>query len=599
MNGGFQVSANEREAELLQALRREELRAEAMIEVGSSLTQVRNLDELLVQVVERITQLMESDRSSLFLVDREKGIVWSKIAQGAEIKEIRVALGQGIAGWVADTGQIVNIPDAYADSRFNPGVDKLTGYQTRTILCVPLTTRQGEVLGAIQTLNKKSRVPFSVHDERLLKSLASQICIAIEHTRLLGQLITRNAELTQTQDQLHRKVEELDVLYSLETAISASFSVDDILQRVLRRAVELVDCEAGSVVLSTDERDELYFANAVGSREDRVKRLRLPKGAGIAGWVAQHGETALVNHPLSDPRHPGALEKDLDFPVRNILAVPIAVSGETLGALELLNKRGGPFEPHDAKLATVIAGQAMAAVQMGRVREEWDKENRLASIGKMLSGIIHDFRTPMTIISGYMQLMAMEDDAAVRAQQSEIVLKQFDFINDMTHELLAFARGESTLLPVVIHLDRLLQEMVDLLTPELKSLGIELSIADHYLGTVRADENKLRRLIYNIARNATQAMPDGGRFSIELEDRGEFVLLSFADTGPGIPAQIQDRLFQSFVTMGKKDGTGLGLALVKRIVDEHGGRVEVENLVPKGACFRIWLPKRLEGSESR
>ena len=589
------MSANEREAQLLQALKREEIRAQAMIEVGSSLTMVRNLDELLSRVVERVTQLMESDRSSLFLVDREKGIVWSKIAQGSEVKEIRVALGQGIAGWVADTGQIVNIPDAYQDERFNRGVDKLTGYRTRAILCVPLQNGQGEVLGAIQALNKKDGQPFSVHDERLLQSLASQICIAIEHTRLLGQLIARNLELTQAKDQLDRKVEELDVLYSLETAISASFSVDDILQRLLLKAVELVDCEAGSVVLSAEDKDELFFASAVGTRGDAVQRLTLPKGAGVAGWVVQHGESALVNDPLNDPRHMRELEKELDFPVRNILAVPIAVGGESLGALELLNKRGGKFEPYDAKLATVIAGQAMAAVQVGRAREEWDKENRLASIGQMLSGIIHDFRTPMTIISGYAQLMSMEEDPAVRSQHSEIVLKQFDFINDMTRELLAFARGESTLLPRVIQLDSLLKEMKDLLTPEWKNCGIELHIEDRYHGTLRADESKLRRMIYNIARNAAQAMPGGGRFVIEVQDGGDGVLLSFSDTGPGIPVQIQDRLFESFVTMGKKDGTGLGLALVKKIVDEHGGRVEVTNLEPRGACFKIWLPKRLEG----
>jgi signal transduction histidine kinase len=343
-----------------------------------------------------------------------------------------------------------------------------------------------------------------------------------------------------------------------------------------------------------EDSEELIFASAVGSKQDAVRKLRLPRGAGVAGWVAEHGQTALVNDPSSDQRHLKSLEKELAFPVKNLLAVPLAVGGELIGAVELLNKKDGPFESDDEKLATLIAGQAAAAVQVGRLREQREKEERLSSIGQMLSGVIHDFRTPMTIISGYVQLMSMEDREAKRKEQAEVILRQFDFVNDMTRELLAFARGDTSLLLHKVFTDRLLKDLEEILKKELDASQVKLKLEDLYAGPIRVDENKLRRLIFNITRNARQAMPSGGEFKIRVKEQAGRVCFHFTDTGPGIPEEIRPRLFEYFTSSGKDEGTGLGLAVVKKIVDEHGGQIEVESPPEGGAGFKIFLPKRLE-----
>src|SRR6266851_5598154 len=109
-----------------------------ILDVAKALVAERDLDRLLKLIVNAAARVVEADRCTLFLVDRERGELWSKFAQGVGIKEIRFPLGKGIAGAVAQTGEIVNIPDAYADSRFNQGVDMQTGYRTSTILCVPM-----------------------------------------------------------------------------------------------------------------------------------------------------------------------------------------------------------------------------------------------------------------------------------------------------------------------------------------------------------------------------------------------------------------------------------------------------------------------------
>jgi two-component system, sporulation sensor kinase D len=136
--------------------------------------------------------------------------------------------------------------------------------------------------------------------------------------------------------------------------------------------------------------------------------------------------------------------------------------------------------------------------------------------------------------------------------------------------------------------------MKEVLTKELDENRIRLKVEDLYGGPLRADENKLRRMVFNITRNAVQAMPDGGEYTICIEDAGENVCFNFIDTGPGIPEDIRDHLFEYFVTSGKEDGTGLGLAVVKKIVDEHEGKIEVISPESGGAHFRIEIPKRIE-----
>jgi len=574
-------------------LKRRESRARAVMEVGRSLTAIADIDELLLLIVDRVTVMMEAERSTIFLVDEDRGEIWSKVAQGENLTEIRMSMGKGLAGWVILNGKNINLKDAYKDERFNQEVDRMTGYHTRSLLCVPLRGKQGNILGVIQTLNKKGG-HFSVEDERLLEAICSQVSIAIENAQLVLSVLDKNIELVEAQERLARKVMELDVLYKLEKEISSAIGQEEILYRLLRKAVDLVGCDAGSIVILAEDSEDLIFASAVGSKKDAVRRLRLPRGAGVAGWVAEHGQTALVNDPTSDHRHLKDLEKELEFPVKNLLAVPLAVAGELIGAVELLNKKDGPFGSDDEKLATLIAGQAAAAVQVGRLREQREKEERLSSIGQMLSGVIHDFRTPMTIISGYVQLMSMEDQEAKRKEQAEIILQQFDFVNNMTRELLAFARGDTSLLLHKVYTDQLLKKMEEILVKELDANQVKLKVEDLYAGPIRVDENKLRRLIFNITRNARQAMPDGGEFRILVEEQDDRVCFSFTDTGPGIPEEIRSRLFEYFVSSGKEDGTGLGLAVVKKIVDEHGGQIEVESPPEGGACFKIFLPKRLE-----
>jgi HD-GYP domain-containing protein (c-di-GMP phosphodiesterase class II) len=155
----------------------------ALLDVGKAMASERNLDRLLQLILSEVTRVMEADRSSLFLVDHTRNELHSKIAQGLAVREIRIQIGKGIAGYVAQSGEIVNIRDAYADPHFNRATDLQTGYRTHSILCVPMRNKLNEVIGVLQVLNKRDGV-FTTEDEELLLALSSQAAVAIENAIL-------------------------------------------------------------------------------------------------------------------------------------------------------------------------------------------------------------------------------------------------------------------------------------------------------------------------------------------------------------------------------------------------------------------------------
>jgi signal transduction histidine kinase len=160
----------------------------------------------------------------------------------------------------------------------------------------------------------------------------------------------------------------------------------------------------------------------------------------------------------------------------------------------------------------------------------------------------------------------------------------------MTREVLDFARGKVEVLRRKVLVNVFVDELAEALRQELEPAGVELRIRLTYASAARFDEVKLRRAIVNVARNAAQAMPDGGRFSLHVSRHRGRLVFRMSDTGPGIPEEIRERLFQSFATHGKEDGTGLGLAIVKRIAEEHGGTIECRTRAGRGTTFILAIP---------
>jgi len=206
----------------------------------------------------------------------------------------------------------------------------------------------------------------------------------------------------------------------------------------------------------------------------------------------------------------------------------------------------------------------------------------------MLAGLLHDLKTPMTIISGYAQLMAASDDAVQREQYVEQIQRQFDLMAGMTREVLAFARGDTDLVVRKVYVNRYTEELTTQLGAATAGRSIDFEVEPRYDGIAYFDEQKLLRVFHNLARNAVEAMPEGGNLKVIVDKVGEQIQWTVSDSGPGIPPELRGRLFELFAT-GKKGGTGLGLAIVKKIVDDHHGTIAVES-GSTGTTFVIRLP---------
>jgi len=305
-------------------------------------------------------------------------------------------------------------------------------------------------------------------------------------------------------------------------------------------------------------------------------------------------EIVHTHEATTDPRRDELLEDILGYPCTSVLAVPIeGEDGAPLGAIALYNKiESEGFSEEDRALLLLIAANASTAIRLQMSRESREREERLTTIGRLLSGVMHDLKTPLSVISGYVQLLKQETNRDKREEFAELALSQFDRIVAMQKDLLEFARGEKSVLVRKVFLHTFFAQIRAELETALAKTGVELVLDLEETGVARFDEAKITRVIHNLARNAQEAMGEkGGTLTIRVAKDGHGALvMTFSDTGPGIPKEIEHRLFESFVTSGKKGGTGLGLAIVKRIAEEHEGAVSVKS-TSKGATFRLRLPQ--------
>ncbi|MBA3459952.1 MAG: GAF domain-containing sensor histidine kinase [Deltaproteobacteria bacterium] len=583
------------------ALRREQKKVALVQEVSRALTETGDLDQLLILIMAKVCELMEADRSTLYLLSEDGRHLWSKVSQGGERVEIRLEVGEGIAGWVAETREIVNIPDAYADQRFQPRVDLNSGYRTRSILTVPMLGALGGVVGVLQVLNKLDG-PFVHADEELLLALAAQAAIAIENARLYHSLVSQNQELQRARRDLERRSRELNALYEVEKELSAALDLDDLLSRILAQAITVLGGGAGSIAL-VDPDGALRFRTVQGPAAPKLIERTLPHGTGLLGWSIAHRTPIIVDDPAKDPRHATEVAQEAGVRPQHLMIAPLVEGDDVIGGIEIIDQRraardgDGPWGEEDLKLLVLIAAQAAGAIGMAQRRSEASNRDRLASIGRMLAGLLHDLKTPMTIISGYAQLMAAADEAETRETYVEQIQRQFDLMAGMTREVLAFARGDTDLVVRKVYMNKFAEDLQMQLSAAIAGRGIELLVDGKYDGIAYFDEQKLLRVFHNLTSNAVEAMPDGGKLKVLLDREGDALVISVSDTGAGIPAAVHARLFELFAT-GRKGGTGLGLAIVKRVVSDHRGEIRCET-GPTGTTFVIKLPlHRSEGAES-
>ena len=312
------------------------------------------------------------------------------------------------------------------------------------------------------------------------------------------------------------------------------------------------------------------------------------------GHAIRPGETWAA---VSDPRFvlaDGALLETPGGKGEGVL-VPLLARSGLVGMLVLGIRSGwrkSPYRPAEVRLISTLAARSALAMENHIYQKELIVTERMAAIGAMAGMLAHDFRGPMTVIRGYAEtLIDPELDQDEVASRAGIIMQMIDRLERMTGETLDIARGEGHLVRREVPVTLVLDELAAAIEVELPGLAVRRDFDVPTAARALLDVDKLRRAVDNIAANARDAMGGRGRLDLKafIED-GRLVLI-VADEGPGIPAEIKERVFEPFVTKGKKNGTGLGLAVSKRFVEEHGGTIALDDGGP-GARFRITLPLR-------
>ena len=565
-------------------------------ELGFVPAPTMSLDEVLSLLVEKTTRLMEAERSTLFLTAQD-GTLVSRVLQGDDIQEIRLKPGQGIAGWSAARGIPVLVNDAPSDERFDGSWDQRFGFTTREVICRPVLDAGGNPVGAVEVLNKRSPGGFDDTDVEVLSLVANQIFLTIENFKLLHDLVRKNRDLAEARIRQERTNKEVVLLLKLERCVAESHDMDTLCDAVLRQTRQVTGAEAAMLYLHDTAGAELRW---IEGELGIMKCVRCDERTGLLEQVARSGEAANENRisgsgfDIGIPRH-----AVIRMPMRHFAAFPLASAGAqantVCGTLAVLNKEPGSsgFDEADTLFLSLIVDRLATAVAQFREREARERDRRLATVGRLMAGVLHDIRSPMSVISGYAELLGR----AVPGPESEDYLSRMNAavrrITAMAEEIIAFSKGEREMLFTKLDLATLIESFAADVRPGLEKRDIALNLSLKTGGAVVLDQDKMLRVFHNLVTNAAEAMTGRGRIVIETDRGDSETLFRFIDDGPGIPEKIRGVLFQSFVTHGKKQGTGLGLAVSKEIVEAHGGTIRFTTAMGHGTTFIVTIPDRI------
>jgi adenylate cyclase len=289
-------------------------------------------------VIEKAAQLIDADRSAVFLVDHSTNEICAKAREHGGLRETRFPRDVGLVGYVANTGRTINVADAQKDQRFDPEIDEKPVYQAKSMIVTPLRDSTGGLLGVLQVLNKNDG-KFSADDEHLLQAFAAQASMALSSQQPAGD----------------SSMPVSNTMLLIMKALAAGLDVDNLLQSLMKKTTQVMNADRSTLFLIDFSKQEIWSKVAEGTG---MSEIRFPLGRGIAGHVAATGETVNIHDAYSDPRFNPEIDVKTGYHTQSILCAPLKdESAKIIGVMQVLNKRSGIFTPQDEKLVSAFAFQ--------------------------------------------------------------------------------------------------------------------------------------------------------------------------------------------------------------------------------------------------
>src|SRR5688572_4833336 len=347
--------------------------AELLLAISRKMAGKATLDEVLSELIEVTTAELNCERGTIFLNDPMSNELVSRVAQGTFHRELRLLNHTGIAGHVFTGGEGLIIEDAYADERFNKSIDEKTGFTTRNLLCAPIRTALGDIIGSAEMLNKRDG-PFTPEDMELLAAMTTQ-----------GSLAIQSAQSFERMKAIREQ--ELEFM-KVVTEISSELKINSLLQKVMDEATRMLNAERSTLFLNDEKSGELWSEVGQGLK---AMQIRIPSHAGIAGTVFSTGKTINIPYAYADLRFNPAVDRQTGYFTRSILCVPVVNQhGKIIGATQVLNKRGGPFTAEDESRLKAFTAQISIALENAKLFDDVESMRRYnqSVLESMSSGVL-------------------------------------------------------------------------------------------------------------------------------------------------------------------------------------------------------------------
>lgn len=479
-------------------------------------------------------------------------------------------------------------------------ISRLTRFGDETILNI---IEEGNVVGELSVVDGQRRSARAVclEDCTLFVLPKKQFDTILQKTPALAHSLLRElcARLRRANDNVVRKLESqreesdssfarLQKLIEASKNINSTLDLDKLLGRILDAAIKSIDADRGTLYLVDDIKKELWSKVLQG---ENMVEIRLPVGKGLAGYVAETGEVINIPDAYNDSRFNPEVDKKTGYRTNNMLCMPMKnKDGKIIGVFQLLNKKGGVFGKEDEQFIDALSSHASVAIENARLAQEMVSNERLSAVGRMASTIIHDIKNPMGTLRVYAQVMKKKSGNEEAAKLADEMIHQVDRFVNMTQEILDFTRGVSSLNIAEVEFGEVMENVLGFIEKDLNKNNVQLVRKTAFQGKIKLDQDKVVRVFYNIASNARDAMPQGGTLTVKTMPENGFVKIEFVDTGSGMPEEVKKKIFEPFMTYGKKHGTGLGMAIVKKVIDDHKGKIEIDTEMGKGTTIRMLFP---------
>ncbi len=595
----------ERTRELSEALEQQTATGEVLRVIASSPT---DLEPVLKAVIANAVRLVGAEQGHIRQYDDE---LLQMVVQFNEsddlvrtIKEIPVRpTEESAVGRAFLTRRSVHIPDVLADPGYRGPALPLHG---RTVLAVPML-REGVAIGTISMWRSEVK-PFTERQIELLTTFADQAVIAIENARLFKELEARNSDLTETLEQQTATAEILRVISSSQT------DVQPVFETIAENSLRLCDATFSTVFRYDGELVHLAALRNVTPEGAAAIRGAFPMPVGRAGASARAILTRRIVHipdVREDPEYVlQGLAETANF--RSILSVPMLRDGYPIGTITVAGPRTAPFPEKQVELLKTFADQAVIAVENTRLFNEiQDKTQQLEIANRhkseFLANMSHELRTPLNAVIGFSEVLLERMFGDVNPKQEEYlndILSSGKHLLSLINDILDLSKieaGRMELEAAPFDLPGALDNALTLIRERASRHGLKLEVTvDPRLGEVKGEERKVKQVLLNLLSNAVKFTPEGGKISLAAHLKDGMAEISVADTGVGIAQEDQEAIFEEFRQVGtdyarKREGTGLGLALARRLVELHGGKLWVQSVPGQGSTFTFTLPVSAHG----